>query len=299
MSAPAPKEKKQKPPGPLPERRAITQAKREQAFERDAARYRIANELRERTQVEIPPQAGYLVLEPGSIAGADAVVQAGNELIESIGHEALCASAQKGGFMAKEFMPRDATELDSPYMRFALSEDVVGPIAGYLGFVPLLTQVDIWYSVHDPSPPHLSQLWHLDHADTTQVKVWIHLNDVRSDNGPLTGLDATASDALADRVAYDLNRSYRIDDEQVEQVAGTDALVRFEGPPGTVDFVDTSRVFHFGSRVDQDAEPRRLFFVQYLTPYAFRFQDHREQAPLRRLAPGASSGLETLLLGAA
>ena len=71
------------------------------------------------------------------------------------------------------------------------------------------------------------------------------------------------------------------------------------GPAGTVDFVDTSRCFHFGSRVDADGRPRRIAVFQYLTPYSFKFADHRNQAGFRHLATAGSTPLERLVLGAA
>jgi hypothetical protein len=294
-----PASKKPKVPGPLRERRVLTSRRREQGRERDASRYRLADELRAGALFTIPPEQGLLVLPAGAIAKAEPVVAAGNELVDSLGHDRLSAQAQKGGFMAKEFLPDSATDLESPYMQFALSQEVVAPIAAYLGFVPILTQVDLWYSVHGSDAPRLSQLWHLDHADTTQVKVWIHLSDVGRESGPLTALDAATSETLADRIDYDLDKGYRVPDEQVDAVAGDDGMVRFEGPASIVDFVDTSRCFHFGSRVEAGATPRRLFFAQYLTPYAFKFRDHRNEAPFRHLASQAPGELESLLLGAA
>jgi hypothetical protein len=187
-------------------------------------------------------------------------------------------------------------------MRFALSEDVIGPITGYLGVVPVLMNIDIWYAYAPPSKkgPKNASLWHFDGDDTTQVKVWIHLRDVPEESGPLTILDASLSEQFAEAIDFDSSVEYRIPDEKVEAFTDTDKFTQFTGPAGTVDFVDTSRCAHFGSRVVDGAPVRRVFFAKYLTPYAFRFdRDHREQAPFRELASDASSQLESLALGAA
>jgi hypothetical protein len=131
------------------------------------------------------------------------------------------------------------------------------------------------------------------------VKVWVYCSDVGPESGPLTVLDASASDALADAIGYDFDEGYRVPDEQVSSFVGEHGVTPLEGPAGTVALVDTSRCFHFGSRVRPGAPPRRMVLFQYLTPYAFEFtSDHREQAALRHLADGA--GLrEQLVLGAA
>lgn len=288
----------QAPPGPFRERRAFNEARREQARERDAARYKLVEERRA-TALRIPDEQGFLVAPPGRIEETQAVLSAANELLDSIGHDALVDRARKGGFLALGLIPESGFELDSPYMRFALSEEVVGAVAAYLGLVPVLGEIDVWYSVFNRKKPKKSQLWHLDHADTTQVKVFVHLSDVTPQSGPLTALDASTSDKLAERLDYVFGDGKRPPDKEVATIAGSGAVVKFSGSPGTVDFVDTSRCFHFGSRVEADGTPRRLFVAQYLTPYAFDLGEDLEEAPFRGLAADASSELQALVLGAA
>jgi hypothetical protein len=286
--------------GTVPERRAFVAARREEARKRDAARFRLAEELAGSGHIEIPQERGFAVAPPDSIEPAESVIADANALIESIGHESLMSGKKtKEGFLARGFLPPEAYQLDSPYMRFALSEDVVAPIAEYLGLVPVLYGVDVWYSAHGPETPKSSQLWHLDHFDTKQIKVWIHCSDVRPESGPLTILDAESSDALADRIGYSFaDDKYRVPDEDIAEVASPDSMIALEGPTGTVDFVDTSTCFHFGSRVSQGAPPRRMALFQYVTPYAFLIRDHREQAPYREQGARSSSELERLVLGA-
>jgi hypothetical protein len=286
------------PPGPFRERRAWNEARQEAFRERDAERYRLAEERSAGARLTIPHDKGFAVYPPGSVDKADDLVAAGNALIDSIGHDALAEKAQKG-FVANGFIPETELRLGSPYLRFALGEDVVDAIFAYLKFVPALWKVDVWYSFHRTDTPRGSQLWHLDHADTTQVKVFVHLDDVVSTSGPLSAVDAESSDRLGDRVGWVYDDGRRVTDDQVIDAVGAEAIVRFEGSAGTVDFVDTSRCFHFGSRVDPSGTPRRLFMAQYLTPYALKFRDHRDVAPYRGLASNASSELEALLLGAA
>jgi hypothetical protein len=283
----------------LPARRARVAERREAWRERDAVRYRLADQLAESAGLAIPSEAGFVVLPPGELDGADAVVAAANHLIEQIGHDELMSRNTKDGFMAKGFLPPDALALESPYMQFALSPEVLAPVSAYLGLLPVLNYVDLWYSVHADEMPKSSQRWHLDSADTTQIKVWIHCSDVGSDSGPLTVLDAATSEGFAERIGYDFREGHRVPDAHVDGLAGS-AITALVGPAGTVHFVDTSRCFHFGSRVARGGIPRRVFVAQYLTPYAFRFKSsHLERAPLRELANESSSELERLVLGLA
>lgn len=283
----------------LTARRARISERREAWRERDAARYRLAGELAQEATIAIPAETGYVLLPPGAVPLADEVVSAANDLVDRIGHAELVARATKDDFMAQGFLPGEAVALGSPYFRFALSEPVVAAVAAYLGILPVLNLVDVWYSFHGGETPKSSQRWHLDSADTTQVKVWIHCSDVGAASGPLTVLDATRSEELAERIGYDFGERHRIPDEHVRELVGSGA-VALEGPAGTVHFVDTSRCFHFGSRVAEGATPRRVFVAQFLTPYSFRFKSsHLERARYRELARDADSELERLVLGAA
>ncbi|MEQ1761372.1 MAG: hypothetical protein ABL986_23940, partial [Vicinamibacterales bacterium] len=115
---------------------------------------------------------------------------------------------------------------------------------------------------------------------------------------PLTSLRASDSAALADAVAYDYGDGYRVPDERVSPLFGPDRLVTFDGPAGTADFIDTSRCFHFGSRLVEGGAPRRALVIQYQTPYAFEFANYRKEAPFRELATASSRQLEALALGA-
>jgi hypothetical protein len=279
-------------------RLAIVEEKREAWRERDARRYALADELAPSAETAIPPEQGFVLHSPGTFAVADDVASTANELLDGLGHDELVARSTKGSYLTQGLLPDDLP-LDSPYMRLVLDETVVAPVASYLGMVPVLHAIDLWYSFHRAEAPVRSQRWHLDSGDTTQVKVWVHCSDVDEASGPLTVIDAATSDEVAERLAYDFGEGHRVADDQVEELAGP-AVTRLEGAAGTVHFVDTSRCFHMGSRVAPGGTPRRVFVAQYLTPYAFRFRpDHLQKAPYRNLANEGSSELERLLLGAA
>ena len=285
--------------GTVAERRAYVAARKQAARDRDAARYRLAGELIQASHTRIPPEDGFVVVPPKGVSCADDVVSATNDLIDSIGHDGLMARDTKGGFAARHFLPREELRLGSPYLRFALSEEVVGPVAAYFGLVPLLFHITTWYSAHQPlDSPQSSQLWHLDPIDTMQVKVWVHCSDVGPDSGPLTVLPARTSDRLAERIGYAMNsKNYRVPDDVVDSFA-TEDIIPLEGPTGAVSFVDTSSCFHFGSRVEEGGLPRRMAVFQYVTPYAFEISDERTEAPFRDLVSADLDELERLVLGA-
>jgi hypothetical protein len=280
-------------------RLAYTDARRATNRERDAERLRLAQRFAALPGPQIPRDDGYLMLPAGTFSDlVEPVVDAGTRIIEQIGHKALVEHGGKSDFIARGFLSESAFAIESPYFRLALDERIVGPISAYLGVVPVLTEIDVWYSVHQPNAPKRSQLWHMDSDDTTLIKLWVHLSDVDRRSGPLTAFSASDSARLADAVAYNYGDGYRVPDDRVNAVLGSERQVSFVGPRATIDFVDTCRCFHFGSRVSAEGEPRRLLMVEYQTPYAFEFSNYRKEAKYRTLAPAASNDLQRLLLGA-
>jgi hypothetical protein len=283
--------------GSIKERARYVKARRKAATSpSDERRRQLGWELGEEATLGIDPDLGFARAEPGSLTGAESVIESATALIESMGHEALIQRHKKP--MAKGFLPESDLDLGSVYMRFALSDDVVAIVSRYLGMVPILTKVDVWYSAHIDRPTWSSQLFHLDYADVTQLKLFLHCSDVALTSGPLTIVNAADSRQLAKRVKYRFEHT-RVTDEAVDAAIGLDRKLALAGPRGTAHFVDTSRCFHFGSRVRPGAPPRQLAVFQYLTPYSFDFRhDHRTEAPFRGLATAESSERERLLLGA-
>jgi hypothetical protein len=111
-------------------------------------------------------------------------------------------------------------------------------------------------------------------------------------------LGANTSKTVRRAVRYEYRN--RATDEEVFAVAGDHDRHAMVGPAGTVAFVDTSRCFHYGSRVSEGAPPRLVAVLQYLSPFSFRVsRDKKRAAPYRHAAAPTSSVLEQLVLGAA
>ena len=95
--------------GTLEELRARTSSRRQAARERDDQRFRLASELVEGSRFTIPEQKGYLILPPGSIAEAQPVIDAGNQVVDSIGHDRLLSEYNpRNDTMSRGFLPEDS-----------------------------------------------------------------------------------------------------------------------------------------------------------------------------------------------
>jgi hypothetical protein len=118
----------------------------------------------------------------------------------------------------------------------------------YLGTLPLLSDVGLWWSLASERWPHqdAAQRFHFDFdAPPVWLKLFIYLTDVGPENGPHTyarGSHRPGNPAMG-RL---LQRGYsRISDQDIDDAFGKENIVPMLGERGTVFFADT-RGFHKG-----------------------------------------------------
>jgi hypothetical protein len=190
-----------------------------------------------------------------------------------------------------------ALDLASPFLRLAIRADVIAAVSRYLGMVPVLAHLNVYYSGDVPEQARQSQLFHCDADATRQVKIFVLCSQVTAAHGPLTLLDARTSADIRQSLKYRFGK--KIKDSVVLHAARSAMMHPIVGRPGTVCFVDTTRCFHFGSRVERGATPRLLTMIQYLTPGSFMLpRDHRKGAPFRHLSTPNLTRAQRMVLGA-
>ena len=259
-------------------------------------RRRLAAGVLPPTNLALSEALGYRVLLPGALPEATEVVADAEALLGRA--EATLAERRKKKkgkqFLVNLLDPGDLN-LDAPLLRLALRPDILDTVVSYLGTVPLLQSVQVFYSRVQEREPISSQLFHSDADDIRQVKIFVLCSRVAEENGPLTILGAEQSHHARRATRYQFRS--RLKDEQVEQAAGVGASVALVGEPGTTCLVDTSRCLHYGSRVKPGAAPRLLAMIQYLTPYAFVLHgNERGRVPYAALATSALSPLQHFVL---
>lgn len=280
--------------GPESRRRFYAASKRLLKYGDYSIRRRLARELAGQTRFNVPKDKGFNVFEPGTFAEAEEVVRAAQNLITEINPDNL-PRAKKGRLRAN-LLDLSSLTLESPYLRLALSSDVLSTVSAYLGVVPVLTNIDVWYSQHVDEDFKNSQLFHCDGEDVTQIKVFVYSTEVDPASGPLVVIGAKDSKLIRDKLGYKYGT--RVRDEAINPVLDCKGHHPITGPVGTVAFVDTCRCFHYGSRVQEGATPRILALLKFSTPTAFMLPfDYRKGAPFRHLATSRLSTVERLILG--
>lgn len=242
----------------------------------------------------LSPDLGFATFEPGRFSEVAQIVTEARASLERSERAGLPATASRKRFLVPVQDPATIT-LDSAVMRFALREDILATVSRYLGVVPFLSTISVLFSDVVKGAPTSSQLHHCDGDDVTQIKVFVYCSDVDPGSGPLTLLPAADSQRVRRSVGYQYRQ--RLTDQQVSSVVGEGREVPILGPAGTSVFVDTSRCFHYGSRVVTAAPPRLVAMIQYQTPYSFMLPT-QAQLPFRRLFDPRLSPLQRLVLGA-
>ncbi len=275
-------------------RRIYFNARRLERFFRDSDRRTTLQQL-PRTSLRIRRELGFEIVPPGAFAETDAIVRDARDALATFD-----AAAPPSGKNRKRFLQNvlDAGTLtrESAAVRFALRDDVLAAVSEYLRIVPFLTSIQVFHSDTVDGVPTSSQLYHCDGDDVTQIKIFVYCSDVDPASGPLTVLDADASARVQRSTRY-WYRS-RLTDEQVDAVVGDGHVYPILGPSGTAAFVDTSRCFHFGSRVAPGAPARLVTMIQYQTPYSFMVPTSAQATlPFRRLLTPGLGNLQRHVLG--
>jgi hypothetical protein len=217
------------------------------------------------TRFVVDRKAGFSIHPPGTIDTASIVTFALDAVAASdVERKKLKANKP---FMMR-LLDQGAYTLESPMLRFGLQPELIATAASYLGLVPVLQFANVFHSSATGAELVKSQLYHCDSDDVEQMKVFVLCEEVTPAMGPLTFLRADDSETV--RARYDYRFNTRLTDEQVEQsLGGRPIATALTGPAGTTAFIDTSRCFHYGSRIEDTALRRIVVLLQYVTPLAF------------------------------
>lgn len=192
-----------------------------------------------------------------------------------LGHRARDRAASQPAESGKQYFVPILTEEDlrahPEVFDFALDPRVIEPVTRYVGSLPLLRVMQVYWTPAQDAPPTGSQLWHSDRHDLDglQVKFFTNLVDVAPDGGPFTFLPADVSDRV---LAAETAEHKRFTDEQVARHAKSDEEIALVGPTGTGMIVDTNRCIHFGARTTTNE--RLVLLLQYVSADHDRKADH-------------------------
>jgi hypothetical protein len=240
-----------------------------EGFNKDEIRYRqeLVPSLTRDLPFEIQRKDGYLVLDGFQhFPEVQEIIDQSLKVVSENDVEAIRKNKKEQLLIG--LLKKETLTLDSPYMRFVLRPEVIGAVSKYLGIVPVVNMVDVWYSRSKKTDTlRGSQLHHLDWAAQSQVKIFIYATDVPEESGPLVVMEAGASRKLQKQLKYKFEA--RVTDDVADKHVGQSPQHTMIGKKGAVIMADTSRCFHYGSRVKDENHYRVVALFQFLPPQAF------------------------------
>lgn len=153
-----------------------------------------------------------------------------------------------GKVFFKQLLDNKDLEYSSPFIQYALNDDVIRVASHYLGELPNLSRIELILShgSKSPSAPQKSQLWHRDNDDTHMVKLFTFFTDVNDlRDGPFTLLPKDVSNRLKLKT-LPVHKT----DNEVNVNGALDQKVQLFTPKLSTFFVDTHNCYHMGSRTE-------------------------------------------------
>ena len=172
---------------------------------------------------------------------------------------------QEGKKFYKNSIRPEDYEPSTSFMRYALDEETLKTVGGYLGCVPFLQSIELIYSTPIEADKflHLTHLYHKDKIDKKIVKLFTYITNVDVKCGPFTFLPLSA---IKKAPWYIDKIPGFVTDEILSKHVDLSEAVKFMGPAGSAMMADTTKLFHCGSRCQ---EPRLTFVAHYNSGFSF------------------------------
>ncbi len=165
-----------------------------------------------------------------------------------------------------------------PIQELAQHPKIVGAVCEYLGEVPVIGSLTIQIS-HVNSSEEGFQKFHIDRVDRRQMKLFIAIDDVTEERGPLHFIPAAESAIMEKKERHFAGR---LDDDVVASYAGEKGIISAIMKAGEGLFIDTCTCAHYGSR--GNTEPRYLLLFHYISKFSpIKLHTHGE-----KIKPNAS-----------
>ena len=153
---------------------------------------------------------------------------------------------------------------------FCVNKDLIKIVSNYLNEIPILFSAQVWFSPNQISNDLIgSQLYHFDREDFRQLKIFIPIEDIDKECGPLTLISAKNSKKFIINKLFKLklvSSKCRFNDTEIHNNLGNNIEIPLECKKGQIAMLDTTQCLHFGSRPAQ--KYKYHISIQYLSPYS-------------------------------
>ena len=131
-----------------------------------------------------------------------------------------------------------------------------------------MTSIQFWYSPNKENVFSEVKIGIWNSEDLKQLKVFIPMDNICTNSGPLYFVDSHNSNLLLTKLLKNkivTKRNVKIKDEilqdNIDKKNHKAMIMRF----GDIGFIDTSNCYHYGSR--KDKKPRKLMMIQFTSSF--------------------------------
>ncbi len=185
-------------------------------------------------------------------------------------HEARQAAGdlltgREKAFLYELLGPRPTLDPGSIFARFALSRPILQIANAYFGMYTRLRYYNVWHTFVTSGQPRQSQLWHRDREDQLILKLFVYLDDVDLEAGPLTYAPGTHLKGAIRQTpeCFKENGVWRSTDQQMAAVVPCERWITAVGRKGTIVFADTHGYHKGGLARGRD---RILYTCMFTSP---------------------------------
>jgi len=230
-------------------------------------RVQLASEMNPSQKIgPLPEKEGFIQLKNFEPALVQEVIKAAQKIKSETDFEKLYQESKNKHLVSFTIPATGGAQ--NPFLKLAMHPSLIKMVSDYIGMLPVIENIMFWYSPNKANIDNSSQLYHLDGQDTRTIQLFLYIDDVDVESGPLTLVEAAASEKIAIDCNYKKTQyTKRISDEYIQQNVPKEEIHTFTGPAGSIFVADTDRCFHYGSR--HASKPRYIIAFQYYTPFAF------------------------------
>lgn len=206
---------------------------------------------------------GFLVWFPQEFDAVNQIIAESRDYIATVDQSIFTKKGEGKEQYLRGIHP-DKSRLTESLVKLACDPTLVSIVTKYIGILPIINGVKLLYSPNKKLYEGGAQFFHLDPEGVRQIKLYIYVEDVTEESGPLTLIPAQESQKI-----YRSYQGGRLKDEWISRFIDPQHFYSITGASGTMIFADTSRCFHFGSRPGKN--PRFVIILQYISPFAINF----------------------------
>lgn len=178
-------------------------------------------------------------------------------------------NSSKGGTL--NIVDVDLKDINNKIIRdFCQNQNLIKIISNYLNEIPILFNVQVWFSPNQISNELLgSQLYHFDREDFRQLKLFIPIEDIDKDSGPLTLISSKNSMKFILKKLINLkliSSKGRFTDKEIKKYFKEDIEISLECKRRQIAMIDTTQCLHYGSRPSK--KYKYHLSIQFISPYS-------------------------------